>query len=430
MHETISIQVGQCGNQIGNAFWKKIATEHKINYDGVLIDEQIDRKDTFFYQSDDNRYIPRAILLDLEPRVISQCAPFFNNENIYVCNEGGGAGNNWAHGYYVANKSKDIVNDMIQREAEACDNIETFNLFHSTAGGTGSGFGSFTINELRDMFPKKIISSFSILPANEESSDVVVQPYNTVLTLSKMNELCDSIFIMNNHALGRVSMDSTRVRSVSLDYINMLISTVVSTSNSTIRFPTNLFCDNRSILNCTVPVPGFKLLAPSYTPFTCDEMNKVVRATTVAEVIRRFGLSKNRLCTFDNSASQVSLSIFNILEGVKDPREVSRAVELIFSKKSINFVENMPPFLQTAISTKKPEFNRVSGLSLNNTSGVATLLRKICFQFDQLKKRNAFVEIYKKFDTDLTTFDTSRENIQNVIDNYEKCELKDNNLIS
>jgi len=28
-----------------------------------------DRKDVFFYQSDDTRYIPRAIMIDLEPRV-------------------------------------------------------------------------------------------------------------------------------------------------------------------------------------------------------------------------------------------------------------------------------------------------------------------------------------------------------------------------
>lgn len=28
-----------------------------------------DRKDVFFYQADDERYIPRAVMIDLEPRV-------------------------------------------------------------------------------------------------------------------------------------------------------------------------------------------------------------------------------------------------------------------------------------------------------------------------------------------------------------------------
>lgn len=38
-----------------------------------------DRKDVFFYQADDEQYIPRAILLDLEPRCVPghrACAPW------------------------------------------------------------------------------------------------------------------------------------------------------------------------------------------------------------------------------------------------------------------------------------------------------------------------------------------------------------------
>lgn len=34
--------------------------------------EGSDRKDVFFYQADDEHYIPRAILVDLEPRVRSR----------------------------------------------------------------------------------------------------------------------------------------------------------------------------------------------------------------------------------------------------------------------------------------------------------------------------------------------------------------------
>ena len=66
--------------------------------------EGIDRKDVFFYQADDEHYIPRAVLLDLEPRVIhsilnSPFAKLYNHENIYMSEHGGGAGNNWGSGY-------------------------------------------------------------------------------------------------------------------------------------------------------------------------------------------------------------------------------------------------------------------------------------------------------------------------------------------
>ena len=56
------------------------------------------------FQADDEHYIPRAVLLDLEPRVIntimnSTYSNLYNPENIYLSKHGGGAGNNWASGY-------------------------------------------------------------------------------------------------------------------------------------------------------------------------------------------------------------------------------------------------------------------------------------------------------------------------------------------
>lgn len=72
--EVITLQVGQCGNQIGMEFWKHLCAEHGIRPDGILEDYAIngeDRKDVFFYQADDEQYIPRAVLFDLEPRVIN-----------------------------------------------------------------------------------------------------------------------------------------------------------------------------------------------------------------------------------------------------------------------------------------------------------------------------------------------------------------------
>jgi hypothetical protein len=70
-----------------------------------------DRKDVFFYQADDEHYIPRALLIDLEPRVInsiqnSEYRNLYNHENVFVADHGGGAGNNWASGYHqVSNQT-------------------------------------------------------------------------------------------------------------------------------------------------------------------------------------------------------------------------------------------------------------------------------------------------------------------------------------
>ena len=39
--EIIIIQVGQCGNQIGNEFWKQLCLEHGINSEGIVDEKAI-----------------------------------------------------------------------------------------------------------------------------------------------------------------------------------------------------------------------------------------------------------------------------------------------------------------------------------------------------------------------------------------------------
>lgn len=64
-------------------------------------------------------------------------------------------------------------------------------LFHSIAGGTGSGLGSFLLERLQDRFHKKLITTFSVFPNTEEVSDVVVQPYNSILSMKRLTQMSD-----------------------------------------------------------------------------------------------------------------------------------------------------------------------------------------------------------------------------------------------
>jgi tubulin gamma len=55
--EIITLQVGQCGNQIGMEFWKQLCSEHGIDAEGIVQENAMfgdDRKDVFFYQAYDD----------------------------------------------------------------------------------------------------------------------------------------------------------------------------------------------------------------------------------------------------------------------------------------------------------------------------------------------------------------------------------------
>lgn len=192
--EMITLQLGQCGNQskifdfevmllvnnfkflVGFEFWKRLCAEHGINPEGILEDfatDGLDRKDVFFYQADDEHYIPRAVLLDLEPRVIntimtSPYSKLYNQENVFVSKNGGGAGNNWASGFSQGERLSEEIFDIIDREADGSDSLEGFVLCHSIAGGTGSGMGSNILEKLSDRFPKKLVQTYSVFPNQDE----------------------------------------------------------------------------------------------------------------------------------------------------------------------------------------------------------------------------------------------------------------------
>ncbi|KAG5194542.1 hypothetical protein JEQ12_012818 [Ovis aries] len=70
MREIVHIQAGQCGNQIGAKFWEVISDEHGIDPSGNYVgdsDLQLERISVYYNEASSHKYVPRAILVDLEP---------------------------------------------------------------------------------------------------------------------------------------------------------------------------------------------------------------------------------------------------------------------------------------------------------------------------------------------------------------------------
>uniref|UniRef100_A0A8I5YP08 Tubulin/FtsZ GTPase domain-containing protein n=1 Tax=Pongo abelii TaxID=9601 RepID=A0A8I5YP08_PONAB len=70
MREIVLTQAGQCGNQIGAKFWEVISDEHAIDSAGTYqgdSDLQLERINVYYNEASGGRYVPRAVLVDLEP---------------------------------------------------------------------------------------------------------------------------------------------------------------------------------------------------------------------------------------------------------------------------------------------------------------------------------------------------------------------------
>jgi tubulin gamma len=435
--EIITLQVGQCGNQIGQEFWKQLCCEHGIDAEGIVQENAMygdDRKDVFFYQADDDHYIPRAILVDLEPRVIktiqnSAYSKLYNQENIFIGKEGGGAGNCWAKGYVEGEKYQEEIMEMVDREADGSDSLEGFILIHSINGGTGSGFGSYLLEKLNERFPKKLIQTYSVFP-NQNESDIVVTPYNSLLTLKRLVLNADCTIVLDNTALNSIAVDKVKIASPTNQQINSLISTVMTASTTTLRYPGYMNNDLISLIAPLVPTPRCHFLMTGYTPITLDNKSTMIRKTTVLDVMRRLLQSKN-IMVQGGAKKGLYISILNIIQGDVDPTQVHNALQRIRERKLANFIPWGPASIQVALSKKSPYVEtpyKVSGLMLANHTSIAQLMQGISDLFNSLFKKKVFLDNFRKeamFKDDLEEFNDSQDVISKVIEEYNASERND-----
>ncbi|XP_053271031.1 tubulin beta chain-like isoform X8 [Pleuronectes platessa] len=140
MREILHLQAGQCGNQIGAKFWEVISDEHGIDPSGTYNgnDElQLERINVYYNEATGGKYVPRAVLVDLEPGTMDSVrsgafGQIFRPDN-FVFGQSG-AGNNWAKGHYTEGAElADSVLDVVRKEAECCDCLQGFQLTHSLA---------------------------------------------------------------------------------------------------------------------------------------------------------------------------------------------------------------------------------------------------------------------------------------------------------
>ncbi|KAJ6948523.1 tubulin beta-4 chain-like [Populus alba x Populus x berolinensis] len=222
MREILHIQGGQCGNQIGSKFWEVVCAEHGIDPTGKYTgssDLQLERVNVYYNEASCGRFVPRAVLMDLEPGTMDsvRTGPYgqiFRPDN-FVFGQSG-AGNNWAKGHYTEGAELiDSVLDVVRKEAENCDCLQGFQVCHSLGGGTGSGMGTLLISKIREEYPDRMMLTFSVFPS-PKVSDTVVEPYNATLSVHQLVENADECMVLDNEALYDICFRTLKLTTPSL----------------------------------------------------------------------------------------------------------------------------------------------------------------------------------------------------------------------
>lgn len=136
--EIITVQVGQCGNQIGLRFWELALREH-AQQKNPIYDEAL----SSFFRNVDSRkggstdlnpgtpitdLRARAIVVDMECGVINNKILNGELKDIFesrqCISDQSGAGNNWACGHHeYGPKYKEEIEEKVRQAVEKCDSL-------------------------------------------------------------------------------------------------------------------------------------------------------------------------------------------------------------------------------------------------------------------------------------------------------------------
>ncbi|VVD02496.1 unnamed protein product [Leptidea sinapis] len=255
--------------------------------------------------------------------------------------------------------------------------------------------GSYILEHLSDRFPKKLVQTYSVFPNLDEISDVVVQPYNSLLTLKRLTESADCVMVLDNTALNRIASDRLHIQNPSFAQINTLVSTIMSASTATLRYPSYMNNDLISLVAPLIPTPRLHFLMTGYTPLTADHEQNT---TTVLDVMQRLLQPKNMMVSLspDRGNQHCYISILNIIQSLQRIRE----------RKLASFIPWGPASIQVALSRRSPYVtasHKVSGLLLANHTNISSPM----------------------FQDSLEEFDNSRSVVEDLVREYQAAATPD-----
>jgi len=452
MREIISVHIGQAGIQVGNACWELFCMEHGIHPDGTMSPpaaaattdkagtDKKDKKDgkdgktddafcTFFSETGAGKHVPRCVFVDLEPNVIDEVRTgtyrqLFHPEQLITGKED--AANNYARGHYTIGKELvDTTLDRIRKLTDNCTGLQGFLVFNAVGGGTGSGLGSLLLERLSVDYGKKSKLGFTVYPSPQVST-AVVEPYNSVLSTHSLLEHTDICVVLDNEAIYDICRRSLKIDRPTYTNLNRLIAQVISSLTASLRFDGALNVDMTEFQTNLVPYPRIHFMLSSFAPLLSAE-RAVHEAMNVAEITTNAFEPLNMMAKCDPRHGKY-MACCLMYRGDVTPKDVSAAIAMIKTKRTIQFVDWCPTGFKCGINYQPPTAVPGGDLGkapravcmISNSTAIAEVFARIDRKFDLMYAKRAFVHWYVGEGMEEGEFSEAREDLAALEKDYEE----------
>ena len=423
MREIITFCVGSCGNNMGEQFWSFIHPEHGLdssgrNISGSAVHEG--RISTYFCSSyNENYWFPRSIWADLDTSAVDKVQGGeigrMVNPDLVVTGKTG-AGNNWAVGHYT--EGAEIVDQLLdntRKQAEYCDSLHGFQMMHSLGGGTGSGFGTLALDKIREEYPGRISASFSVIPSSL-SSDIIVEPYNVVLSMHLMVNYTDLSVLLDNESLEKICSRTLKLTQPTFADFNYIAATAMSNLTCGFRLPGQLNSDWRKFTVNLIPFPRMHFLVSSFAPFTSRGYQSFGDASVENLVQETFDM-KNMMSEFNPRDGQYLTGCF-IFRGQASTGDIEEQAHKAKDRELNHFSSWIPDNLKISLCDVPMIGVKTCSSFLGNSTAICTKLINIRDKFNKLFRRKAFLHYFTTEGMDEMEFTEAESNFDDLQAEY------------
>ncbi|XP_072300275.1 tubulin epsilon chain [Eucyclogobius newberryi] len=458
MTQSVVVQVGQCGNQVGYRFWDLALREHAhVNKKGQY-DEAIS---SFFRNVDSRRSCrtsvgekihqlkARAVLVDMEEGVVNQIlqGPLRDVfDSTQLLTDVSGSGNNWAVGYMTYGSAyREQIVDQLRKAAEQCDCLQCFFLIHSMGGGTGSGLGTRVLRLLEDEFPEVCRIVTSVYPS--EADDVVTSPYNSVLAMRELSEHANCVLPVENqslvnivnrirHGSGKagVRMDSSVISGCGglstgekpFDAMNNIVANLLLHMTSSARFPGSLNMDLNEIPMNLVPFPRLHYLVPSLTPlYSLADVNIPPRRL---DQMFSDAFSKEQQLIEAEPRRSLYLACALLLRGDVGVSDLQRNIQRL--RPTLPFVWWNLDGWKAGLCSVPPVGHAHSLLALANNTCLKFTFSRLKERFMKLYKKKAHLHHYLHVEgLEQSTFSEAVSSLSSLIAEYQELDITKDKVV-
>jgi len=272
-------------------------------------------------------------------------------------------------------------------------------LFHSTGGGTGSGFTSALLERLTNDFERKLKLNFAIIPSPTVPTSVV-EPYNAVLSTHAMLEYTDVTFTLDNEALYSVCSNNLRIDKPTYKDLNTVTSQVISSLTTSLRFDGSLNVDMREFQTNLVPYPRIHFLTTSYAPLHSSEV-AINERSSVKDITNAAFDAQNMMCKVDPRTGKYMATCLMYRGDVRH-NDVAQSMAGVRQRSDVRFVEWSPTGFKCGINSEPPKPVPGTGIAasnravcmLANTTAISGVFSRLNAKFDLMFAKRAFVHWY------------------------------------